>query len=533
MTNEAVAFQVIQEAVYYGVEEFCLCPGARNSAFVYALERQENLKLYFWPEERSAAFFAMGRSKRTKRPVAIITTSGSAVAEVLPAVMEAYYSGIPLMVITADRPKRFRGTGAPQSAEQLGLFGPYVQFCQDVAIDGLSDLRAWSQDRPVHLNVCFEEPKAISISQQIVMDERREAYPLTFSSKYNPHSQDLTHFLLRSERPLIVVSSLKEEARGPVIDFLVKLQAPVFLEAISGIREEPKLQGLRLKTSENILKLCESCGYSVDGVLRIGGVPTNRLWRDLEELSGKVTVCSISETPFSGLSWGGVMHVPLDLFFSERTPEKVYDSKAAQKLFDLDYLFQAKMQALFEEEPEAEASLLHELSLRIPKGSHIYLGNSLPIREWDLAATFDSREYEMTASRGVNGIDGQISTFLGLCRTDVPNWLIIGDLTALYDFAGPWILNQLPDVQVNIVIVNNGGGKIFHRLFNHPLLENQHHLSFKALAEMWELDYVKSKAVPGKLEAHRNRLIELIPNNAATDRFWAKLNESTINSRTS
>lgn len=526
MTNEALAFQVVQEAVYYGVEEFCVCPGARNAPFIYALERQENLKLYLWPEERSGAFFALGRSKRTKRPVAVVTTSGSAAAEVLPAVMEAYYSGIPLIVITADRPKRFRGTGAPQSVEQVGLFGSYVQFCQDVSIDGLADLRGWCLDRPVHLNVCLEEPKVTPISQQISLGHRREPHPVTFSSKYNPHSQDLTHFLSRTEKPLVIVSTLKEEAREPVSDFLAKLQAPIFLEAISGIREEPKLQALRIKTSENILKLCEAADYRVDGVLRIGGVPTNRLWRDLEDLAGKVTVCSISETPFSGLSWGGVMHVPLELFFSERIPERVYDYKAPQKLFDLDYLFQCKMQALFNEEPEAETSLLHDLSLKIPKGSHIYLGNSLPIREWDMAATFDLRDYEITASRGVNGIDGQISTFLGLCRTDVPNWLIIGDLTALYDFVGPWILSQLPDVQVNIVIVNNGGGKIFHRLFNHPLIENQHQLSFKAFAEMWELDYVKSKAVPGKLEAHRNRLIELIPNNSATERFWAKLNES-------
>ena len=143
--NETITYQVLQAAIDCGVREFVMCAGSRNSSFVEALRIEERLTTYYWPEERSAAFFALGRSKQMQRPVAVVTTSGTAAGELLPAAMEAHYTGVPLILITADRPKRFCGSGAPQSAEQDKLFGVYTPFFQDIAQEDGCDLSGWDR----------------------------------------------------------------------------------------------------------------------------------------------------------------------------------------------------------------------------------------------------------------------------------------------------------------------------------------------------------------------------------------------------
>ena len=145
MTNIAAAREVIQRVRAAGVKDFCVCGGSRNAPLIAVLGTENVLSFV---DERSAAFFALGRAKRDGKPVAVVTTSGTAAAELLPAAIEAYYSGVPLVLITADRPGRFRGTGAPQSIEQIGLFGVYAA----------TDIKAWNRRVPLHINVEFDEP---------------------------------------------------------------------------------------------------------------------------------------------------------------------------------------------------------------------------------------------------------------------------------------------------------------------------------------------------------------------------------------
>src|SRR5437762_5982621 len=126
MTNIAEARRVIEEACRRGATDFCVCAGSRDAPLLAVLGASD-LRIFSFVDERSAAFFALGRAKRDRRPVAVITTSGTAVAELLPAAIEAYYSATPLIFITADRPARYRGTGAPQAIEQVGIFGVYAE----------------------------------------------------------------------------------------------------------------------------------------------------------------------------------------------------------------------------------------------------------------------------------------------------------------------------------------------------------------------------------------------------------------------
>jgi 2-succinyl-5-enolpyruvyl-6-hydroxy-3-cyclohexene-1-carboxylate synthase len=145
MTNIARAREVVSRVESAGVREFVVCGGSRNAPLIAAVAHG---KTYTFVDERSAAFFALGRIKRDGVPVAIITTSGTAVAELLPATVEAFYSGAPLILITADRPERFRGTGAPQTIDQIGIFGGYAA----------TDIATWNREMPLHINIEFDEP---------------------------------------------------------------------------------------------------------------------------------------------------------------------------------------------------------------------------------------------------------------------------------------------------------------------------------------------------------------------------------------
>jgi len=152
VTNIAAARAIINDVQSLGTSVFVVCGGSRNAPLIAALgtaigERRAST-VYTFVDERAAAFFALGRTKRDGRPVAVITTSGTAVAELLPAAIEAFYSGQPLIFITADRPARFRGSGAPQTIDQVGIFGGYAA----------TDIAAWSRAMPLHINIEFDEP---------------------------------------------------------------------------------------------------------------------------------------------------------------------------------------------------------------------------------------------------------------------------------------------------------------------------------------------------------------------------------------
>ena len=151
MTNIERARQLVEQVRSLGTSDFCTCAGSRNSPFLAVLGNPATRQpgnLFSFVDERSAAFFALGRIKQHGNPVAVVTTSGTAVAELLPAVIEAHYSALPLILITADRPARYLGSGAPQAIEQISIFGSYAA----TSLDG------WNRARPLHLNIEFDEP---------------------------------------------------------------------------------------------------------------------------------------------------------------------------------------------------------------------------------------------------------------------------------------------------------------------------------------------------------------------------------------
>lgn len=538
--NRALAAHVLDMLYGAGVREICLCAGARNSPIVMLLPRDARFRTFHFPEERSAAFFGLGRIKATGRPFAVVTTSGTAAGELLPATMEAYYSSLPLVLVTADRPRRFRGTGAPQTAEQAGLFGVYAEHGLDLAGEERAGIGAWSRTRPLHINVCFEEPlfepdetpvppaETPPDTQALSPAAREQA------ERFARHAQSeararLAEFGEVSRSPLVVVGGLAPHERGPALAFLTALGAPMLAESLSGLREHPALQPLSLRAGQGALVHKPATGGSVpwmDGVLRIGSVPTLRLWRDLDGALGKLPMLSLSAQPFAGASRGAFVHAPLGPTLGALAAEMRPAPPGTRwdALLARDRALHTALLRAFSSEPRSEPALVQALSCVIPARSRVFLGNSLPVREWDLAASWEARGLEMGASRGLNGIDGQVSTFLGFSEPGVDNWGVFGDLTALYDMAGPWILRQRSDVRAHLVVINNGGGKIFDRMFQDPVFQNTHGLSFGALARFWSLDYQRWEQVPASFAppAHdpAQSLVEIVPDDDATARFW-------------
>jgi len=523
---ETVSSQIFQhvldEVVKAGIKEFCICPGSRNSPLIICLMNSPALKKYSWYEERSAAFFALGRSRSTRIPVAVVTTSGTAAGELLPAVMEAHYTGTPILLITADRPRRFRGTGAPQTAEQVGLFGVYAGFSQDIEGNEVCRIMDWDWSGPAHLNVCIEDPKSYTANY-------RDLSPLISHRIVKPFfrsadSFDLDRFFEQSRNPLVVVGGLLPEDRESTIDFLLRLNAPVYCEPASGLREDVRLERQQVRMEAGLWKLSDSNGYVIDGILRIGNVPVTRLWRDLEERTPRLAECSISCLPFSGLSWGRHIQCDLNAFFPAYIIPDGWQPGDFKAWVADDREDEQSLRQIFEKLPGSEPALFQALAEIIPDNSMVYLGNSLPIREWDLAVSFKDRGIHIECSRGVNGIDGQISTFLGLCQEGRENWAIVGDLTALYDFAALWILHALPKMPIKIVVVNNGGGKIFARIYKDPVFQHLHHFDFEHFAKCWKVPYY---CMEGKIENHlpAQAFIEVCPDPAATVCFWSVYDE--------
>lgn len=487
-----------------------LCPGARNAPLVLALERTEGLELYYHPDERSAAFFALGRTMAFSEPCAVLTTSGTAVAECLPAVIEAHYQGRPLVILSADRPAEYRESGAPQAIMQEGIFQNYADYGKDY-FPGSKVLREWAGDGPLHLNIPLpeafsaEDITALPLEQLTGFQRRKEPF----------NGAAVVEFLREKvfSGIIVMLGGLRPDEREPVFHFLEQIKVPVIADPHSGLREALKEYVLiqadaRLKENPP------------GKILRLGEVPHGRFWRDLEDLP-EIEVLSLCNTGYPGLARpshvikGDVGRIITGIGEQEEIGD-VLD------LLDGESRSRNHLDELLEAYPSSEPALVRALSIHVATAESLYLGNSLPIREWALYAQRDVPLTEVWANRGANGIDGQISSWLGATREVEEAWCVIGDLTALYDLNALALSSQVELTGRRLVIINNGGGQIFTHL---PRLKSlsegekehftqAHNTSFKSYAEMWGWDYLPVR-FPEDLDVQEDNanplIIEVFP----------------------
>ncbi|MGC6426215.1 MAG: thiamine pyrophosphate-binding protein [Akkermansiaceae bacterium] len=498
--------EIIAELLALGCGEFVVCGGGRNAVLVAQLCHHPELKVFRHFDERSAAFFALGRTKATARPCAVVTTSGTAVAECLPAVIEAHYSVCPLIIVSADRPPKFKGSGAPQVIEQDGIFGTYAHVGED-----------WKGHGPLHLNVPLGEETIRPTNHSPLhgfLPERRRFEVLALK-------EFLTTGIFKGLA--VMVGGLDPEDREEVYHFLRELGAPVVADSTSGIREALG----ELIIPERTLR------QNLPGkILRLGEVPVGRLWRDLEEQS-RIEVFSICPNGLPGLAretkiikaevarvLRGLGEAPEGGDINDNLPS------ARKELARVDELLEAY--------PDSEPGLIRALSVFASMGESLFLGNSLPIREWNEFSQRHTPYAIVRANRGANGIDGQLSTWLGASAEESEAWGIFGDLTTLYDLSAPALFNQVECAGRVLAVINNSGGAIFDHL---PRLKglsgNQrdaivqpHSADFSKWAAMWQFHHLRISCVEDldELEtATHPLLLEIVPSQKQTQEFWAAL----------
>lgn len=504
------------------ISDWCIASGARNAPIINLLHQHNLGKVHHFFDERSAGFFALGQCVQKQKPVAIVTTSGTAVAEILPAIIEAYYSNQPLVIISADRPVTFSGSGAPQTIDQNNIFGSYTKRIQltgtSLPINEIEPLTSF----PLHINIHLEEPLLDNLdSIQINSTPNIIQTPSLALEETDTHL--LTNLLTKHSNDILFISgSLTPEKGKALAELSDHYKIPLWSEAISNVPPHE----YSLSHSE-ILYRNESLYLKI--VIRFGSVPTARFWRDLENL-GQIEVYSCDCPPFPGLARNSTQ-----LKTTIEAIPLVDSSQPARTstLTTQDETYNNRILSLLKKHPNSEPSLLYHLGLCLSEERTIFLGNSLPIREWNLIYKLLKKVKVPTyyANRGANGIDGAISTFYGLTAEEAtPSIAILGDLTALYDMNAPWIIPQMKKANRALVVINNQGGKIFQQVKGLQnadeqtinSIQNCHQHSLEGMANQWGLKWnkVESNAEFIDIEFPIDGILEIRPCNSETIQFW-------------
>jgi 2-succinyl-5-enolpyruvyl-6-hydroxy-3-cyclohexene-1-carboxylate synthase len=512
---------LVDALVRAGVQHFCVCPGSRSTPLALLIARHPGARLWMHLDERSAAYFSLGLAKSSRAPVGLVCTSGTAAANFFPAIVEASYARVPLVVLTADRPHELRDAGAAQTIDQVGLYGSAVRWFADLpepddrpevvryaramAARAVATAQA-NPGGPVHLNCPFREP-LLPAPVEASGDPAPADRPLVVESgaRLLPPATvaALAAELAARPRGLIVCGPQDDPSLPPALaDLAARLGYPILADPLSGLRHGLHDHRLVLDGYDALLRerhLVERLVPEV--VLRFGAIPTSKPlvtylerhadspqilvdggagWRDPTHHSAQVLhadealLCSALSAAL-GPAAGDRGEAPWPT-----TWRRANDRARA--------VIQARLAAL----PELfEGKVFAALAERLPAGALLYVGNSMPVRDLDGFFPATGRPIRVLGNRGVNGIDGVVSSALGAAATSPgPAVLVIGDLSFYHDSNG-LLAAARHHLNLTIVLFNNDGGGIFSFLPQvgepefEPLFGTPHGLDFRPLAETY------------------------------------------------
>ncbi|MGI8649377.1 MAG: 2-succinyl-5-enolpyruvyl-6-hydroxy-3-cyclohexene-1-carboxylic-acid synthase [Rubrobacter sp.] len=548
-TNLLWAALLVEECGRCGVTDFFIAPGSRSTSVVAAVARNRRVTSHVHYDERGTAFAALGYARATGRPAAWVTTSGTAVANGLPAVVEASTDGVPMLLLTADRPPELRRTGANQAVDQPGIFGGYVRWEFDVPapepqVDPASLLTVVDQAihrarrapaGPVHLNLMFREPLIPAPdadpteTPKLLRSWHRSTTPYTTYPTPRPIAPDaeLREFaskLRETERGIIVAGRLRDRAEGEAAAKLAShLGWPLFADIGSQVRLGHTSENLVLHYDLALLDGASPEAHRPEAVVQFGSGSVSKRLGQFIAKSRPETHAVVREDP-SRLDPNHIV----SHYFEAGIPEfckgifPVSDGRPLQAGQTGEWLsgwIEASgrvSEVVSEGEGEAGDRLLEPFVARVvarelPPGSGLVVASSLPVRDMDsYAEPVPGRGYVPVAvNRGASGIDGTVATAAGFSLGHGgPVTLLIGDLALLHDLNSLAMLRNLP---VTVVVVNNDGGGIFsmlpiarHEEFFETYFGTPHGLGFEDAARMFGLAYRKPHTMSEFRGAYRD-----------------------------
>ena len=465
---------LVEELVSCGLTDACVSPGSRSTPLALALRRNRDVRVHVHLDERASAFFALGLAKASGRPVALACTSGTAAAEYLPAIVEASLTRVPLLVLTADRPAELRNVGANQTIDQPGIYGRYVRSSVEAEVPGdrpegaywrgLATNSWWQAvahpPQPVHVNLPFREPLVPSgepVALGVLGPSRADLH----AAPTHPTPEDalaLAEVVGTHERGVIVAGSLREAAPH-VLDLSRAAAWPLLAEPTSGLRLPGALAAPTVLLADERF----ASAHTPDAILQLGAAPTSRAGLALVAAAERLMIVDpddlVADPHRRAESRMVVGADPLAASVAGRLEPR--DTTAWHRAWlDADRAARRVVDELLDgwDEP-SEGRVARDLSAALPSDATLVVGASMPIRDLDLFMA--PREgLRVLGNRGASGIDGFVSTILGVSAAGGPTVGLLGDLTLLHD-VGSLLWSARRGFDAVLVVPNNGGGTIF------------------------------------------------------------------------
>ena len=494
MTDVLALRGIAHELAAGGVTDVIVCPGSRSTPLALAVRAHPGLRVRVMLDERSAGFFALGLARASRRPVAVVVTSGTAVAELLPAVVEASMARVPLVVLTADRPPELRERGAPQTIDQVGIFGAQVRWSVDLPpLDGESETRRHVRSvvgravatarsgpaGPVHLNIGFREPLVPSAALgPLTEDDEEPVGPFTsvVAGRAVPDAtavRALADRLAAADRGLIVAGPQDDPTLPAALARLAAATGfPIVADPLSGVRSGPHDRSFVLGHADHLVRPGPwRDEHQPDLVVRFGATTTSKPMLTLLETARPPQIVvdgdrgwsdpAILSTTFIQADASATANALADALADGLVRDPAWSRAWCEADRAADRALASWLDGVTRRDESFEGLPFTLLGELLPDGAMLWAGNSMPVRDMDDWLPATAREIRPMSNRGANGIDGVVSTALGAAAAGVgPVALVVGDVSFLHDL-NALVAARLHGLSATVVLVDNDGGGIF------------------------------------------------------------------------
>jgi 2-succinyl-5-enolpyruvyl-6-hydroxy-3-cyclohexene-1-carboxylate synthase len=539
---------LVDEWARQGVRHAVVAPGSRSTPLAVALARNESIEVHVFHDERSASFAALGIGTASGFPAVLLCTSGTAATHFHGAVVEAHQSDVPMIVCTADRPPELRDVGAAQTIDQTRLFGTAVRWFHDPGVPSRDAATTWrslasrtvqaavgARPGPVHLNLPFREPLTGDVVDMPASREKKWSEVVHLGAS---EVQDLSEIIkaISGRRGVIIAG---RGASRDVLSLSEALGWPIFADAVSGVREPNN--SVVIGFDAILRSELFATSHVPEVVLRIGAPPASKVLAQWI----KKNDCRIVQIRSTEMVSDPDHMVEFTVVGDVATTTRVLAAAVTpcDKAWILDWAdAETRAQKAISEwtfENFSEPSIARTVTSALSVGSHLVVSSSMPIRDVEWFGT-TTPGVTVHSNRGTNGIDGVISTAVGVAIASKSRvTVLIGDVACLHDSNGLWALSRR-DVDLTIVVTNNDGGSIFSFLPQAQIVSNSdfellygtpHGASFEHLAATHGIAYERVASVKDletTLQRTGTRLIEVPCDRLANVAQHESLNSAVV-----